>query len=104
MIPARCAASTLALMPPTGSTRPRSVHSPVIAVSERTRRPESSEVSAVNIVTPAEGPSFGHRARRHVDVQVLRLERVRCRRRARRRGCARTRAPPCADSFITSPS
>ena len=46
-------------MPPTGSTRPRSVHSPVIAVSDRTRRPESSEVSAVNMVTPALGPSLG---------------------------------------------
>ena len=59
VIPARCAASTFALMPPTGSTRPRSVHSPVIAVSGRTRRPVKSDVSAVNIVTPADGPSFG---------------------------------------------
>ena len=58
-MPARCAASTLALMPPTGSTRPRSVHSPVMAVSGRTRRPLRSDVSAVNIVTPALGPSLG---------------------------------------------
>jgi hypothetical protein len=30
-----------------------------MAVSGRTRRPVSSEVSAVNIVTPALGPSLG---------------------------------------------
>ena len=93
-MPARWAASTFALMPPTGSTRPRSVHSPVIAVSGRTRRPVSSEASAVNIVTPADGPSLGTRAGRHVDVQVLCFEDARRRCRARRRGCARRRAPP----------
>lgn len=59
VIPAACAASTLLLMPPTGSTRPRSVASPVIAVSLRTFRPEKSEARAVKIVTPADGPSFG---------------------------------------------
>ena len=46
-------------MPPTGSTRPRSVISPVIARFVRTGRPVSSEASAVAIVTPADGPSFG---------------------------------------------
>ena len=58
-MPARCAASTFSLMPPTGSTRPRRVASPVIAVSPRTRIPVISEVSAVRMVTPAEGPSLG---------------------------------------------
>ena len=55
----RCAARTFSLMPPTGSTRPESVISPVIATRGRTGRPVSSETSAVASVTPAEGPSFG---------------------------------------------
>ncbi len=42
-----------------GSTRPRSVISPVIATSLRTGRPDIALTSAVAIVTPAEGPSFG---------------------------------------------
>ena len=42
-----------------GSTRPRRVISPVIATSWRTLMPVRSETSAVNIVTPALGPSFG---------------------------------------------
>ena len=46
-------------MPPTGSTRPRSEISPVMAVSLRTVRLVSSDVSAVNIATPALGPSLG---------------------------------------------
>ena len=46
-------------MPPTGSTSPRREISPVMAVSLRTVRPVSSETSAVNIATPALGPSFG---------------------------------------------
>ena len=50
---------TFSLMPPTGSTSPRRLISPVIAVSLLTVRPVSSETSAVNIATPAEGPSFG---------------------------------------------
>jgi hypothetical protein len=42
-MPARRAASTFSLTPPTGSTRPDSVISPVIAMSPRTGRPDSSE-------------------------------------------------------------
>jgi glutathione reductase (NADPH) len=57
--PRSWAASTFDLMPPTGSTRPRSETSPVMATSERTLRPDRSEASAVNIVTPADGPSLG---------------------------------------------
>ena len=57
--PAAAAATTFSLMPPTGSTRPRSEISPVMAVSLRTVRSVSSEASAVNIATPALGPSFG---------------------------------------------
>ena len=57
--PARAAASVFSLIPPTGSTNPRRLISPVIAVSLRTVRPVKSETSAVNIATPALGPSFG---------------------------------------------
>ena len=59
--PTRRAASTFSLMPPTGSTCPVSVISPVMARSPRTGRPVSSDASAVTIVTPAEGPSLGWR-------------------------------------------
>ena len=58
-MPARSAASTFSLMPPTGSTRPRKLISPVIARSLRTGRFVISEASAMNIATPALGPSFG---------------------------------------------
>mmetsp|Transcript_1661 Transcript_1661/g.4155 ORF Transcript_1661/g.4155 Transcript_1661/m.4155 type:complete len:295 (-) Transcript_1661:2533-3417(-) len=57
--PARCAAITFSRMPPTGRTCPRRETSPVMAVSERQRRPEKSETSAEQIATPAEGPSLG---------------------------------------------
>src|SRR5690606_13267760 len=59
LIPARAAASTLSLMPPTGSTTTRSEISPVIATSPRAPRPESTDSSAVASSTPAEGPSLG---------------------------------------------
>ena len=88
-MPARWAPSTFSLMPPTGSTLPRRVISPVIATSWRTGRPVSSEVSAVAMVTPADGPSFGHGAGGHVDVDVHVLEEVGRDAEARRRasGC-----------------
>ena len=56
---ARCAASTLSFNPPIGSTRPRSVISPVMATSLRTGMRNSADASAVAIVTPADGPSLG---------------------------------------------
>ena len=59
LISARCAASAFSFSPPIGSTWPVSVTSPVIAVSERTGRPVTSEASAVAIVMPALGPSLG---------------------------------------------
>ncbi len=58
-MPTRRAASTFSLIPPTGSTRPDSVISPVIAMSPRTGRRVSSDASAVAMVTPADGPSLG---------------------------------------------
>ena len=59
LMPWRRAASAFSRMPPTGSTRPESVISPVIATSDRTGTPRAAETIAVAIVTPADGPSFG---------------------------------------------
>ena len=42
----------------TGSTSPRRVISPVIAVSERTHTPVKRDASTVAIVMPADGPSL----------------------------------------------
>src|SRR6266571_3017750 len=57
--PARAAAVSFSLSPPIGSTRPRSVSSPVIATSWRAGRWHRSDASAAAIVIPADGPSFG---------------------------------------------
>ena len=70
LMPPRCAASTFSLSPPIGSTRPRSVISPVIARSWRTGIRVSAETSAVAIVMPADGPSFGIAPFGHVNVDV----------------------------------
>ncbi len=59
LIPARFAARIFSLIPPTGNTLPRKVISPVIAKNGFTFLCVNADVSAVNIVTPAEGPSFG---------------------------------------------
>ncbi|MNI23927.1 hypothetical protein D3C73_775300 [compost metagenome] len=56
---ARFAARIFSLIPPTGNTFPRKVISPVIANFSFTLRWVNSDVSAVSIVIPAEGPSFG---------------------------------------------
>ena len=58
-MPARAAAATFSLMPPTGSTRPRRLTSPVRAVSERTQRSVTSDTSASHMASPALGPSLG---------------------------------------------
>lgn len=42
----------------TGSTRPLSVISPVMATSDLTNRPLNREARQVTMVTPADGPSF----------------------------------------------
>src|SRR6266851_1634037 len=57
--PARFAARNFSLIPPTGSTLPLSVISPVIAVRGCTGVSVSKLTRAVAMVTPAEGPSFG---------------------------------------------
>ena len=59
LMPWRRAASAFSRMPPTGSTSPESVISPVIATSGRTGTPRAADTIAVAIVTPADGPSFG---------------------------------------------
>ena len=51
--------------------------SPVIATSLRTWRPVRAEMSAVAIVIPAEGPSFGMAPGGDVDVDVVPVEEVR---------------------------
>ncbi len=56
---ARLAASILSLIPPTGSTFPRSVISPVMASFAFTFRWVKADANAVSMVTPADGPSFG---------------------------------------------
>ena len=59
LMPNRRAASAFSRMPPTGSTSPLSVISPVIATSCRTGWLRAADRMAVAIVTPADGPSFG---------------------------------------------
>ena len=58
-MPTRHAASTLLRMPPTGTSAPDSVNSPVIATLPCTARPVRAETRATAMVTPADTPSFG---------------------------------------------
>ena len=58
-MPARRAARTFSLIPPTGRTWPLSVISPVMASTALIGVLVSADTSAVTIVTPADGPSFG---------------------------------------------
>src|SRR6266481_5341477 len=58
-MPARMAARLFSFNPPIGRTSPRKVISPVMATSERTGVLLNSEARAVNIATPADGPSAG---------------------------------------------
>ena len=90
-------------MPPTGSTRPRSVISPVIATSLRIGLQVSSEAMDTNMVTPADGPSLGMAPAgmwtwmsvfsRKFSSSPSHLARARM-----------NDSAACADSFITSPS
>jgi hypothetical protein len=52
-------AMTFSLIPPTGKTRPVNDSSPVIAISCFIGLFKPSDKSAVTIVQPADGPSFG---------------------------------------------
>jgi len=57
--PARWALKVFSFNPPIGKTRPLNVISHVIPTYRFTGRPVKAEISAVAIVIPAEGPSFG---------------------------------------------
>mmetsp|Transcript_11486 Transcript_11486/g.29395 ORF Transcript_11486/g.29395 Transcript_11486/m.29395 type:complete len:206 (-) Transcript_11486:1958-2575(-) len=108
-IPRRYAASTFEVTPPTGSTVPVSVTSPVMAVSLRHIRPVSTEVNAVTSVTPADGPSFPTApsgkwmCRSMPSIKLAPSSRL----AITPSSCACDRIHPramCADSLITSPS
>src|SRR2546429_1715967 len=103
LTPARAAAVSFSLSPPIGSTRPRSVSSPVIATSWRAGRWHNSDASAVAIVIPADGPSLGT-----APAGTCRCTSV-CVNASSGIPSAPARArnklhAACADSFITSPS
>jgi carboxylate-amine ligase len=59
LIPPRRAASSFSLSPPMGSALPRSVTSPVMAMSLRTGNTVSTDTMEVTIARPALGPSLG---------------------------------------------
>ena len=59
LIPDLKAANNFSFKPPIGSTRPLSDISPVIATSFFTGIPAITEIIAIIIATPADGPSFG---------------------------------------------
>ena len=59
LIPLRKAAMVFSFSPPMGSTRPRRVTSPVMAIPRRTEQPVRAETMAVVMAMPAEGPSLG---------------------------------------------
>ena len=78
MSPARCAAKTLFLMPPTGSANPRNVSSPVRPRSLATRRPVNNEAKATSIATPGRRTIFRSGTGRDMDVHVMVPERTIC--------------------------
>ena len=89
-MPARCAASTFSLMPPTGRTLPRSVISPVIAtfgahVAAREQRGERGRDRDAGRRAVLRDGAGGH-----VDVDVARSRRSRARCRAGRRASGRS--------------
>ena len=59
LMPLRLAAMVFSRRPPMGSTRPRRVTSPVMAMPGRTGAPVRAETMAVVMAMPAEGPSLG---------------------------------------------
>ena len=74
---ARAAAMTFSLMPPTGSTRPRRLISPVIAVSLSDGAPGQQRDERGEHRDPGRGAVLRDRAGRDVDVDVARLEQLR---------------------------
>ena len=86
-IPARWAASAFSFSPPIGSTWPVSVISPVIAVSSRTGRPRDERRQRRRHRDAGARPVLRHRARRDVQVEVVR-RRTSPRELGRARACA----------------
>ena len=74
LTPARCAASSLLFSPPMGSTRPRSVISPVMARSRRTGSPGEQAGHGGGHGHAGRRAVLGGRPRRNVDVHGLLLE------------------------------
>ena len=83
--PARWAASTFSLIPPTGSTSPLSVISPVIADVVRDRPFAHERRERRHHRHARRRAVLRHRAGRHVDVDVVLVEQSSGRCRARRR-------------------
>jgi len=105
LMPKRLSGDRFLTQPPIGRTRPVSVISPVIAVSARTRRPVTSDTSAVAIVMPALGPSFGTAPAGTCTCRSLCGTSPRRRTHPSASGFAfRYERAAAADSFITSPS
>ena len=59
LIPALFAARIFSLIPPTGSTLPLRVISPVMAIPLLTFMPLNADTIDVTMVIPADGPSLG---------------------------------------------
>ena len=59
LMPPRSAASSFSFSPPMASALPRSVTSPVMAMSLRTGICVSTETMEVTMARPADGPSLG---------------------------------------------
>ena len=101
--PARYAASAFSRMPPTGSTLPRRLTSPVMATSWWIARSLSTDAITSPIVMPALGPSFGTPAAGKCTWMSNRPKAS----DGISNACARERTYECAactDSFMTSPS
>src|SRR5207247_1279691 len=101
--PARAAAVSFSFRPPIGSTRPRSVSSPVMARSLRAGRRHRGDASAVAIVIPAEGPALGTAPAGTCRCTSVSVNASCGMPSAADRARSRLHAA-CADSFITSPS
>ena len=69
-MPWRCAASSFSFKPPMGSTLPRTVISPVMAMSPRTGMLVSALLMLVAMVMPADGSVLRDRAFGNVQVDV----------------------------------
>ena len=102
LIPARLAARIFSLIPPTGSTLPRRVISPVMARLAFTFRWVKAEAKEVAIVIPADGPSLGI-APSGTWICIFQLSKISSF-KLRIEACALMySSASMADSFITSP-